>query len=117
VPLITWPLFADQFLNEKLVTHVLKIGVSVGAELPLRWGEEEKRGVLVKKDDIKRAICMVMDEDGEEAKERRERVSELSEMAKRAVEEGGSSHLHITMLIQDIMQQSTTKEDTYFTHA
>ncbi|ESW34801.1 hypothetical protein PHAVU_001G182400 [Phaseolus vulgaris] len=110
VPLVTWPLFGDQFLNEKLVTDVLKIGVSVGVEVPVKWGEEEKRGVLVKKDDIKRAICMVMDEDGEEGKERRERVRKLSEMGKRAVEEGGSSHLDITLLIQDIMQQSTTQE-------
>ncbi|KAK7378699.1 hypothetical protein VNO80_04145 [Phaseolus coccineus] len=110
VPLVTWPLFGDQFLNEKLVTDVLKIGVSVGAEVPVKWGEEEKRGVLVKKDDIKRAICMVMDEDGEEGKERRERVRKLSEMGKIAVEEGGSSHIDITLLIQDIMQQSTTQE-------
>ncbi|KAL9332012.1 hypothetical protein ACSQ67_001622 [Phaseolus vulgaris] len=117
VPLVTWPLFADQFLNEKLVTDVLKIGVSVGVEVLMKWGEEEKIGVYVKKDDIKRAICMVMDEDGEEGKERRERVRKLSEMGKRAVEEGGSSHLDITLLIQDIMQQSTTKEDTYLTHA
>ncbi|BAT85770.1 UDP-glycosyltransferase protein [Vigna angularis] len=110
VPLVTWPLFGDQFLNEKLVSDVLRIGVSVGAEVPLKWGEEEKRGVMVKKDDIKRAICMVMDDD-EEGKERRERVCKLSEMGKRAVEEGGSSHLDVTLLIQDIMQQTNTKED------
>ena len=60
VPMITWPLFADQFLNEKLVTQVLKIGVSVGMEVPMKFGEEEKTGVLVKKEDIKRAICIVM---------------------------------------------------------
>jgi len=106
VPLVTWPMFGDQFLNEKLVTDVLKIGVSVGAEVPLKWGEEEKMGVMVKKDNIKRAICMVMDEDEEEGKERRERVTKLSEMGNIAVEEGGSSHLDVTSLIQDIMQQS-----------
>ncbi|XP_027914185.1 UDP-glycosyltransferase 73C1-like [Vigna unguiculata] len=116
VPLVTWPLFGDQFLNEKLVTDVLKIGVRVGAEVPLKWGEEEQKGVTVKKDDIKRAICMVMDEDEEETKERRERVSKLSEMGKRAVEEGGSSHLNVTLLIQDILQQTTTKEDANLTH-
>ncbi|ESW34798.1 hypothetical protein PHAVU_001G182100 [Phaseolus vulgaris] len=109
VPLVTWPLFGDQFLNEKLVTDVLKIGVSVGVEVPLMWGEEERRGVLVKKEDIGRAICRVMDEDGEESKERRERARELSEMGKRAMEKGGTSHLGITLLIQDIIQNSTAQ--------
>ncbi|KAL2345117.1 hypothetical protein Fmac_006402 [Flemingia macrophylla] len=66
VPMVTWPLFGDQFLNEKLVTQMLKIGVSVGVEIPMKWGEEEKVGVVVKKDDIKRAIGMVMDDDEEE---------------------------------------------------
>ncbi|KAG4928352.1 hypothetical protein AAZX31_19G172200 [Glycine max] len=111
LPMITWPLFADQFLNEKLVTKVLKIGVSVGVEVPMKFGEEEKTGVLVKKEDINRAICMVMDDDGEESKERRERATKLSEMAKRAVENGGSSHLDLSLLIQDIMQQSSSKEE------
>jgi len=112
LPLVTWPLFADQFLNEKLVTQVLRIGVSLGVEVPMRWGVEENLGVLVKKEGIKEAICMVMDE-GEESKERRERASKLSEMAKRAVEKGGSSHLNINLLIQDIMQQrSSSTVDT-----
>ncbi|CAJ1891213.1 unnamed protein product [Sphenostylis stenocarpa] len=109
LPLVTWPLFGDQFLNEKLVTQVLKIGVSVGVEVPVQWGDEERRGVLVKKDDIKRAIWMVMDDGGEEGKERRERVSKLSEMAKIAVEEGGSSHLDITLLIQEIINNQIPK--------
>jgi len=112
LPLVTWPLFADQFLNEKLVTQVLRIGVSLGVEVPMRLGVEESLGVLVKKEGIKEAICMVMDE-GEESKERRERASKLSEMAKRAVEKGGSSHLNINLLIQDIMEQrSSSTVDT-----
>ncbi|KAK2364217.1 UDP-glycosyltransferase 73C1 [Trifolium repens] len=113
VPMITWPLFADQFLNEKLVTQVLKIGVSLGVEVPMKWGEEEKSGVVVKKEVIKDAICNVMDEEGEESKERRERASELSEIAKRSIEKGGSSYLNITLLIEDVMQlQSSTKVET-----
>jgi UDP-glucosyl transferase 73C len=112
VPLITWPLFADQFLNEKLVTQVLRIGVSVGVEFPMKFGEEEKLGVLVKKEDIKEAICMVMNK-GEESNERRERASKLSEMANRAVEKGGSSYLNMNLLVQDIMQQqSSSKVET-----
>ncbi|XP_028789962.1 UDP-glycosyltransferase 73C2-like [Neltuma alba] len=109
VPMVTWPLFGDQFLNEKLVGQVLKIGVSTGAKVAMKWGEEEKIGVMVKKEDIEKAICMVMDE-GEESGERRKRARELSEMAKRAVENGGSSHRNISLLIEDILQQASNKK-------
>nr|UHH90530.1 UDP-glycosyltransferase [Nicotiana benthamiana] len=34
VPMVTWPLFAEQFFNEKLVTDVLKTGVDVGS---MQW--------------------------------------------------------------------------------
>ncbi|KAJ7972315.1 Glycosyltransferase [Quillaja saponaria] len=105
VPMVTWPLVADQFLNKKLVAQVLKIGVRIGVEDPLIWGKEEKIGVLVKKNDIKEAIEKLMDE-GEECEERRKRVRELGKMAKKAVEEGGSSHLNITLVIQEIVQQT-----------
>ncbi|XP_057438230.1 UDP-glycosyltransferase 73C25-like [Lotus japonicus] len=105
VPMVTWPLFADQFLNEKLVTQVLRIGVSLGVEVPLKWGEEEKTGVLVKKEDIKKGICLLMDDESKESEERRQKARELSEIAKKAVENGGSSYHNMTLLIQDIMQQ------------
>ncbi|KAK7245054.1 hypothetical protein RIF29_39885 [Crotalaria pallida] len=117
VPMVTWPLFADQFLNEKLVVHVLKIGVSLGVETPMTWGEEENsnNGVIVKKENIKNAICMVLNEGGE-SEERRGRARKLSEMAKKAVENGGSSHLNMTLLIQEIMQlQASKEEDINFT--
>ncbi|KAL5743045.1 hypothetical protein ACOSP7_029777 [Xanthoceras sorbifolium] len=105
LPMITWPLFADQFCNEKLIVHVLRIGVRTGVEIPLVFGEEEKIGVLVKKEDIEKAVHELMDK-GEERDERRRRARELADMAKRAIEEGGSSYLNIELLIQDIMQQA-----------
>ncbi|OMO89614.1 UDP-glucuronosyl/UDP-glucosyltransferase [Corchorus capsularis] len=105
LPLITWPLFADQFANEKLAVQILKIGVKVGVEEPVRWGEEEQIGVLVKKKDVQEAIRSLMD-GGEEGEERRKRTKKLGEMAKKAVEMGGSSYLNITQLIQDLMQRA-----------
>ncbi|KAK7337141.1 hypothetical protein VNO77_17701 [Canavalia gladiata] len=105
VPMLTWPLFGDQFFNEKFVVHILRIGVAVGVESPVNWGEEEKVGVLVKKEDVVRSIEKLMD-GGNESEERRKRARVLAEMAKRAVEEGGSSHFNVTHLIQDIMKRS-----------
>ena len=92
-------------MNEKLVVQVRKIGVRVGVEDPVKWGEEEKIGVLVGKEGVKAAIDMLMDE-GEEREERRKIARELGEVAKRAVADGGSSHIAITLLIQDIMLQA-----------
>ena len=103
IPMITWPLFGEQFFNEKFIVHVLEIGVRVGVEVVIHLGEEEKFGVLVKRENIKEAVGMVMGE-GEEKEKRRERVRQLAEMAKKAIEEGGSSYLNITLLLEDIRQ-------------
>ncbi|XP_077246513.1 UDP-glycosyltransferase 73C4-like [Tasmannia lanceolata] len=108
LPMITWPFFADQFFNEKLVVQVLKIGVSIGAEVGVGFLEEEKDGTLVKMEMVRKAVELLMDE-GEEGEGRRKRAKELSEMARRAMEEGGSSYLNMTNLIQDIMQHSEQK--------
>ncbi|XP_019058656.1 PREDICTED: UDP-glycosyltransferase 73C1-like [Tarenaya hassleriana] len=108
VPLLTWPLFGDQFCNEKLVVQILRVGVRSGVELPMQYGEEEKIKVLVDKDGIKNAVSELMG-DSAEAKERKGRAKELGELANKAVGEGGSSHCNIALLIQDIMQQAQSK--------
>ncbi|KAF7149173.1 hypothetical protein RHSIM_Rhsim03G0087300 [Rhododendron simsii] len=104
VPMVTWPMFAEQFYNEKLVTEVLGIGVRIGVEVGMQWGEEEV-GALVKREKVKAAVEEVMRE-GKEGGERRRRARELGEMAKRAVEEGGSSYLNMTLLIEDVIQHA-----------
>ncbi|KAK9269644.1 hypothetical protein L1049_001421 [Liquidambar formosana] len=108
VPMITWPMFAEQFYNEKLVVQMLRTGVRIGVEVSMEWGEEEKGGGLVKREKIVKAIEEVMDE-GEEGLERRKRARELGEMANKAIE-GGSSHLNMTLFIQDIMRKQVTHE-------
>ncbi|GMJ02955.1 UDP-glucosyl transferase 73C1 [Hibiscus trionum] len=104
VPLITLPLLADQFSNEKLAVQVLKIGVSLGIDKPTSIGDE-KSGFLLKKEEVQKAIHHLMD-DGNEGMERRKRAKEFGEKAKKAVEVGGSSYLDMTLLIQDAIHQS-----------
>ncbi|KAL5740909.1 hypothetical protein ACOSQ2_030089 [Xanthoceras sorbifolium] len=89
LPLLTWPLFGYQFLNEKLLVQIVKIGVRIGVENPIPWGEEEKVGVLVKREHVKIAVGKLMDEEEKEAQERRERARELGKLANIAVKEGG----------------------------
>ncbi|CAK9157690.1 unnamed protein product [Ilex paraguariensis] len=107
VAMITCPLFAEQFINEKLVVEVLGIGVSVGVEAAVTWGMEESFGLVMKRDDVKKAIERVMDK-GEEGKKRREKARQVGKMARQAIDEGGSSYLNMKTLIQDIMQQTNT---------
>ncbi|KAE9621794.1 hypothetical protein Lal_00032590 [Lupinus albus] len=105
VPMLTWPLFGDQFFNERFIVQILRVGVSVGVESPVNWGEEETKGVLVKKENVQRAIKKLMDDENE-SEERRKRARVVAEMAKIAVEKEGSSYQNVTLLIQDIMQHS-----------
>ncbi|KAI3447535.1 hypothetical protein Pfo_004200 [Paulownia fortunei] len=109
LPMITWPMFAEQFLNEKLLVQILETGVKVGAQAVIHLGDQEKPETKVMRDGIKKAIQRVMDE-GEEGCQRRKKAQELGQMAKRAVEEGGSSYLNITLLIQDIDQLLKNKQ-------
>ncbi|XWS43513.1 hypothetical protein CRYUN_Cryun16bG0110200 [Craigia yunnanensis] len=104
VPMITWPQFSEQFLNEKIIVQILKIGVRVGVEVPVRWGEEEKLGVLVKKEQVEKAIDMLMN-GGEEGEKRRMRARELAQRARNAVDNGGSSYFNMSLLVQDILEQ------------
>ncbi|WMV52094.1 hypothetical protein MTR67_045479 [Solanum verrucosum] len=102
VPMITWPMFAEQFFNEKLIVEVLRIGVEVG-------GEEEKVGVLVCKEQVANAIEELMD-GGEEGEKRRRRSKELGTVARMTMEENGTSRLNILNLIQDILNQSLSAQ-------
>ncbi|KAL3642630.1 hypothetical protein CASFOL_013445 [Castilleja foliolosa] len=102
LPMVTWPVFAEQFCNEKFVVNVIKTGIRVGVEVPVMAGEEENVGVQVKSDEIKTVIGKLMD-GGEEGEERIERARKLREMAKSAPGEGGSSYLSLTQLVRDVV--------------
>ncbi|XWS43534.1 hypothetical protein CRYUN_Cryun16bG0112300 [Craigia yunnanensis] len=82
--------------------QVLKIGVKIGVEVPMKAEE-----LMVKREDVKKAIKQLVD-GGDEGEERRKRAKKLGEMANRAVENGGSSYLNATLLIENVNQQATT---------
>ncbi|XP_058730695.1 abscisate beta-glucosyltransferase-like [Vicia villosa] len=99
VPMITWPLSAEQFFNEKLVTDVLRIGVQVGSKEWGSWDVERKE--LVGREKVECAVKKLMVE-SEEVEEMRKRIKHIAENAKRAVEEGGSSYNDIDALIHEL---------------
>ncbi|GLT94344.1 hypothetical protein SLE2022_120890 [Rubroshorea leprosula] len=105
VPMLTWPMFAEQFFNETFMVEVLKIGVRLGVVRPA--GEKEKEDVLVMKEEVAKGVKEVMD-GGEDGEWRRKRAREVGEMGKRAVE-GGSSYSNVTSLIEYVTQQEMSR--------
>ncbi|KAK8471743.1 hypothetical protein PHAVU_002G016500 [Phaseolus vulgaris] len=104
LPMVTWPLFAEHFFNEKLVVDVLKIGVSVGAKEWRNWNQFGSE--VVKREDIGNAIGVMMSEESEEL---RRRAKTLSDAAKRAIQNGGSSHNNMKELIRELNQIKLSK--------
>ena len=99
VPMITWPMGADQIFNEKLVTEVLKIGMPIGARKLFRL-----EGDSITCDAVEEAVKRIMI--GEEAIEMRNRTKVLSQLAKQAVEGGGSSDSDLKALIEELSSLS-----------
>ncbi|XP_038705998.1 scopoletin glucosyltransferase-like [Tripterygium wilfordii] len=95
VPMVTWPVAAEQFYNEKLVTEVLNIGVAVGAKKWVRM-----YGDFVKNEAVEKAVSRLMV--GEDAEEMRSRAKVLGKMAQKAVQEGGSSYNDLNALIDEL---------------
>ena len=90
VPMVTWPMAFEQFYNEKLITQVLKIGISVGAQ-QWTWVVDG-----IKREAMERALRQILV--GEEVA----RAKALGEMARKVVEEGGSSYSDLNALIEEL---------------
>ncbi|KAL1215792.1 UDP-glycosyltransferase 73B3 [Cardamine amara subsp. amara] len=94
LPMVTWPVGAEQFYNEKLVTQVLKTGVSVGAKKRVTY-----MGDFISREKVNEAVRELLV--GKEAEERRKQAKQLAVMAKAAVEEGGSSFNDLNSFIEE----------------
>lgn len=99
VPLITWPLFAEQFYNEKLI-EIQQLGVGVGSDV---WNVSPilNSDVLLSSKRIEEAINRLMG-NSEESKKIRQNAEDAAAMANKAVEEGGSSYQNIVSLIEEL---------------
>ncbi|XP_029125049.1 hydroquinone glucosyltransferase-like [Cajanus cajan] len=86
VPLITWPLFAEQRMNAIVLSESLKVGV--------RPKVNEKG--LVEREEIVEVIKCLME--GEQGREMRKRMKELKEAAINAIKEDGSSTKNLSQV-------------------
>ncbi|KOM57279.1 hypothetical protein LR48_Vigan11g031100 [Vigna angularis] len=105
LPMITWPIYAEQFFNEKLVAQVLKIGVPVGAKENKWVGVEDCADVG--REEIAKAVVHLMGK--EESIEMRSRTRKLSDAAKKSIEEGGSSYSNLMQLLDELKSLKITR--------
>ncbi|KAF8697015.1 hypothetical protein HU200_036666 [Digitaria exilis] len=98
VAMVTWPRYADQFYNEKLVVELLEVGVGVGST---EYASKLEARRVIGGEVVAEAIGKVMG-GGEEAEAIRERARVLGEKARRAVEKGGSSYDDVGRLMDEL---------------
>ncbi|CAI0445900.1 unnamed protein product [Linum tenue] len=97
LPMVTWPMGAEQFYNEKLVTEVVKIGLEVGVEQSSTYGVK-----MIRSEAVERAVRRIMSKEDEVMAEMRRKVKGLGEAARKAVEAGGSSYADLGALIEEL---------------
>ncbi|XP_072990292.1 scopoletin glucosyltransferase-like [Typha latifolia] len=105
VPTLTWPLFGDQFYNERLVAAVVGTGATVGADKGSVWGEEvASNGLLVGREEVAERVRWLMKGNGRgnDVELIRRKAKEMKEKARKAMAEGGSSYKNIALIMEDI---------------
>ncbi|KAI4356752.1 hypothetical protein L6164_000745 [Bauhinia variegata] len=88
VPMIAWPLYAEQRINRILMVEEMKIAV---------WMHESESGLVSGREVEERVRELMESERGEQI---RKRVMLLKDQAEAAMADGGSSRLALTKLLQ-----------------
>ncbi|CAN6444348.1 unnamed protein product [Victoria cruziana] len=91
VPMIAWPLYAEQRMNSRMLVE--EIGVAVGVSY--------EKG-LVPREEVAQTVRMLID--GEVGKKLRKRASELSKVVINALAAKGSSRRRITQLVNELSE-------------
>lgn len=94
VPILCWPMIAEQSLNEKHIVDLLGAGVRIGA----------KRDEIVGRMAVEHGVKQVMEDD-----KVREKVAELQRAAGKAVAEGGASQLALEQLFNELIKMRDNK--------
>ncbi|RWR85173.1 UDP-glycosyltransferase 90A1-like protein [Cinnamomum micranthum f. kanehirae] len=89
VPILAWPMMAEQPMNAKMVVEELGIGLRV----------KEEGGGMVGWERVREMVRELMV--GEKGKEAGKKMKELGEKARRAVEEGGSSWRSLGLMLDE----------------
>ncbi|KAK9133825.1 hypothetical protein Scep_013353 [Stephania cephalantha] len=94
VPMLTWPLYAEQKLNAFELVRELGVAIEMRG-----WEEEEEE--VTSAEEVERSVKCVME--GHVAVKMRERGDEMRELSRKAVGVGGSSYVSMGRFIDDLL--------------
>ncbi|KAL4577191.1 hypothetical protein LXL04_013295 [Taraxacum kok-saghyz] len=100
VPILAWPMMAEQPLNARMVVEEIKIGLRV------ETCDGTVKG-LVTSEELKKTVKELME--GEKGKEVRKKVKEVGDAAKEAMAEVGSSWRGLNELIDELQTIRNSK--------
>ncbi|XP_065874031.1 UDP-glycosyltransferase 87A1-like isoform X2 [Euphorbia lathyris] len=98
VPLLTFPLFLDQFSNSKQILDIWRTGSKVQGLI----GEEN----LVTREEIAQLVQKFMDLESSETKELRQRARAIRDICQQAIALGGSSATNVDTFIRNITRRN-----------
>ncbi|KAM0952181.1 putative UDP-glucuronosyl/UDP-glucosyltransferase, UDP-glycosyltransferase family [Dioscorea sansibarensis] len=98
VPMLAWPLYAEQHMNAVMV--VREMGVALELKV------DRKNGGFVSSKELEKGIRSLME--GEEGRKVRQRAEEMKVAGRRTVEEGGSSHASLELLVHRIIKDTNS---------
>lgn len=96
VPILGWPMMAEQHMNAKMLAEEMRIGLRIP-------GETGDFARVVGCEIVKEMVRELMV--GEKGKVVRERAKEVGEQAAKAMEEGGSSYCTLDLLIDEFCRK------------
>lgn len=111
VPLICWPLFAEQHFNVGLIVEQARVGIEVGKR------EEDE---MVTSEEIEKCVRTLMDDDhsgDDKVKSLKENCKKFKDLAKKTVAEDGSSSKNFDMFVEDILSLQNKKKNTVSTNS
>ncbi|XP_050225286.1 UDP-glycosyltransferase 89B2-like [Mercurialis annua] len=97
VPMLTWPMGADQFTNAQLLVDELKVGIRVG----------ESTRKIPESNELAKILAKSVEANVPE----RVRVKKLQEAAMSAIKKGGSSDVHLDSLVERLNKLKHDHED------
>lgn len=102
VPILAWPMIAEQKLNAKFVVEGLGAGVGMRIGIGIGNENESESGNWRERGRISEGVKELMG-GGEKGRNARERAEALGRVAKRAVQHGGSSQRALDQLIRQLL--------------